>query len=90
MANKYPSWRFHSSEPARVVQDEAEDKALGKGWHKSPEDVFRSVKSEPEPPPKPVTPVTVDEVPSLPHGAGKKAGNIREEAGTKAGKPGKR
>lgn len=32
----YPSFRYHASEAPVVVNDEAEDKALGKGWHDAP------------------------------------------------------
>ncbi len=30
----YPAWRVHTSGEQKLVQDEAEDKALGKGWSK--------------------------------------------------------
>jgi len=30
--DKYPAWRFHPDQPARIVQNEEEDKSLGKGW----------------------------------------------------------
>jgi hypothetical protein len=33
---KYPAKRYHATEAPRYVQDEAEDKALGKGWFGSP------------------------------------------------------
>ena len=32
----YPTWRYHKTETAVIVQDEAEDKALGKGWSDHP------------------------------------------------------
>lgn len=32
----YPSYRYHATEDPRIVNDEAEDKALGKGWADSP------------------------------------------------------
>jgi hypothetical protein len=32
----YPSYRYHATEAPVVVNDEAEDKALGKGWADSP------------------------------------------------------
>lgn len=28
----YPAWRYHIALPPRIVQNEAEDKALGPGW----------------------------------------------------------
>jgi len=28
----YPAWRYHATEPARIVLDEDADKALGVGW----------------------------------------------------------
>jgi hypothetical protein len=33
---KYPAWRFHATDPACVVEDEAADQALGEGWVDSP------------------------------------------------------
>ena len=36
MAGSFPSWRYHATEQPRIVNDEAEDKALGKGWADSP------------------------------------------------------
>lgn len=32
----FPSWRYHKSEPAVVVNSEEEEQALGKGWADSP------------------------------------------------------
>lgn len=32
----YPSFRYHATEGPRIVNDEAEDTALGKGWADSP------------------------------------------------------
>lgn len=32
----YPAWRYHSTQEARIVASEEEDKALGPEWHKSP------------------------------------------------------
>lgn len=32
----YPSWRYHASEPPRIVNSEAEDNALGVEWADSP------------------------------------------------------
>jgi len=31
-APRYPVWRYHPTEPAVIVNNEAEDTALGKGW----------------------------------------------------------
>jgi hypothetical protein len=42
--NIYPSWRYHRDLPARIVRDEAEDKALGPAWADSP-----AFPPEPEP-----------------------------------------
>lgn len=65
--NNFPSYRFHSSLPPRVVQNEAEDAALGKGWYRSPADVMPDVTvTEPAPPPKKAGPVTVAEIPTPP------------------------
>jgi hypothetical protein len=33
---RYPSWRFHATLPAVVVNDEKEDQALGPEWAASP------------------------------------------------------
>jgi hypothetical protein len=30
--DRYPAWRFHPTKPARIVQNEDEDQALGEGW----------------------------------------------------------
>lgn len=32
----YPAWRYHRELPAKIIQDEAEDKALGPDWAKTP------------------------------------------------------
>lgn len=60
----YPSWRYHASKPACVVQDAAEDAALGRGWFQSPADVFQQVTAEPEPPTVDPGPVTINEKPT--------------------------
>lgn len=31
----YPSWRYHDTEPARIVQTAEEDAALPPGWRKT-------------------------------------------------------
>lgn len=33
---KFPSWRFHRTEPARIVNDPIEEEALGDGWADTP------------------------------------------------------
>lgn len=35
----FPKWLYHKTETAMIVQDEAEQKALGKEWHESPVNV---------------------------------------------------
>ena len=35
----FPAWWYHATEPARVVQDEAEAAAVGEGWYSSPDGV---------------------------------------------------
>lgn len=35
---RYPKWKFHRTERAKVVQNEEEDKALGPDWAESPAD----------------------------------------------------
>ena len=32
----FPSWRYHRTEPARLVNDPAEDAELGDGWADTP------------------------------------------------------
>lgn len=32
----YPAWRYHSTLEARIVADEAADKALGSDWSSTP------------------------------------------------------
>jgi hypothetical protein len=34
----YPSWRFHRTEPARIIADPTEEEALGEGWRDRPFD----------------------------------------------------
>lgn len=38
----FPAWWYHATEPARVVQDEAEAMALGEGWFPSPGAVLQA------------------------------------------------
>jgi hypothetical protein len=33
---KYPTWRYHATEPARIVNTIEEDRALGSGWADTP------------------------------------------------------
>ena len=33
---QYPTYRYHAEHAPVIVNDEAEDKALGKGWHDAP------------------------------------------------------
>lgn len=33
----YPSWRYHATEAPRIVEDEAQDEALGEGWFHDPD-----------------------------------------------------
>lgn len=34
--DQYPKWKYHATKDAVIVKDEAEEKALGKGWKDSP------------------------------------------------------
>lgn len=36
MDKVYPSWRYHKSNEAVIINSEAEEKELGKGWTDSP------------------------------------------------------
>jgi len=42
----YPAWRYHADQPPRMVDDEAEDAALGAGWFDNP---LLQVPEAPEP-----------------------------------------
>ncbi|MCX6550364.1 MAG: hypothetical protein NTY02_05035 [Acidobacteria bacterium] len=53
----YPSWRYHATEPARIVQTQAESEALGPGWSDSAAPV---VASPPVPRPDAPAPVGVE------------------------------
>jgi hypothetical protein len=35
----FPKWKYHATEEAKIVTDEAEEHALGAGWHDSPSQV---------------------------------------------------
>ena len=35
---EYPKWKYHAEIEARIVQSEAEEKALGSDWGNSPAD----------------------------------------------------
>ena len=35
----YPTWRYHKTEPAVIVNSYEEDQALGKGWSDAPTEV---------------------------------------------------
>lgn len=39
LAEGYPSYRYHATEPRRIVATLEEDIALGPGWFNSPKDV---------------------------------------------------
>lgn len=43
----YPAWRYHATLEARIVKDEAADKALGPEWVGNPADV-QAAKPEPK------------------------------------------
>lgn len=53
----YPSWRYHRTEPARIVNDPAEEEALGAGWTDTPaafdQGIATTPETEPETPKKP-------------------------------------
>lgn len=49
----FPKWKYHRTEAAKVVNDPAEEMALGEGWYDSPAEI----PAEPEPEPEPEQPV---------------------------------
>lgn len=60
MVIKYPGWRYHPTEKARIVQNEAEAAELGPGWSDTP---GGSATVEPEPAPVPEGREPVDQEP---------------------------
>lgn len=36
VSTAYPKWQYHASEPARLVNNAEEEKALGPGWVDNP------------------------------------------------------
>ena len=42
----YPAWRYHAELPPKLVEDDAEDAALGEGWFDNP---LLKVAEKPEP-----------------------------------------
>jgi hypothetical protein len=34
---RYPAWRYHAKEPARIVESETEDQKLGSAWTAQPQ-----------------------------------------------------
>jgi hypothetical protein len=36
---EFPKWKYHPTLPARIVQNAEEEKALGKGWYNTPNDL---------------------------------------------------
>jgi hypothetical protein len=51
MTIQYPKWKYHRTLDACIVQDPAEEAALGDGWADTP-----AVFSEPEPEPADIQP----------------------------------
>ena len=56
----FPSWRYHATESACIVQNEAESDALGPGWSNTPggapDPVVSPVVDDPAEPKKPKKP----------------------------------
>lgn len=42
----YPSWRYHRTEPARIVDTPEEDSELGEGWADTPAAFFEETPGE--------------------------------------------
>lgn len=36
LSTEFPKWKYHATEPARIVNDQDEEDALGAGWHNTP------------------------------------------------------
>lgn len=45
-ANRYPTWKYKKDEEAKIVNNAAEEKALGPGWFDTPD--FKSTSTEKE------------------------------------------
>jgi hypothetical protein len=33
---EFPKWKYHPTQPAKIVKNSEEEKALGKGWYNTP------------------------------------------------------
>lgn len=56
--SQYPKWKYHASQPAKIVQTQQQESALGAGWTDSPATVNDPAHHSPEykaPPSKPVS-----------------------------------
>jgi len=54
---EYPAWRYHATEPAKIIADQEEDAALGPGWFNHPpteDDLVRTTAAVPSEPSEPV------------------------------------
>ncbi len=58
----YPAWRYHATKPSRLVQNEAQDLALGPEWANSPALVHAENKRPAPVPALAVDPITLEEV----------------------------
>lgn len=54
MVIKYPSWRYHATLPARIVQNQDESNALGAEWSDAPWDTVVPASELPADDPTPV------------------------------------
>ena len=48
----YPAWRYHATQPARIVESVEEDLKLGQGWFNNPK-LESPAKAEPPAKPEP-------------------------------------
>jgi hypothetical protein len=39
---EFPKWKYHPTLPGRIVKNDAEEKALGKGWYNRPDDAAKA------------------------------------------------
>lgn len=49
---EYPKWLYHATQAAVIVNDPAEQEALGEGWQESPVEAPAQAAAPAEPPPK--------------------------------------
>jgi hypothetical protein len=41
---EFPKWKYHPTLPGKIVQNAAEEKALGKGWYNNPAEAAKAAR----------------------------------------------